>query len=178
MNARQAAVAASHQLGGTRADVMLGPGDDADDVGQETFIRFHRALGTFRGEASVKSYLTRIAINLSLNALKRRRTHTFHLVDFMDPESGDTAMARTTGIPATIAARMKAGGRIAETGVRFPEEIFSGALGDRLLAELEGRGVRCEGLRRQLLRLSLRLRPPRTAHPLTRRSPAAECGSL
>src|SRR4051794_38893163 len=36
---------------------MLGRGDDADDVGQETFIRFYRALGDFRGEASVKTYL-------------------------------------------------------------------------------------------------------------------------
>jgi len=52
---------------------MLGPGDDADDVGQETFIRFYRALGDFRGDASVKTYLRRIAVNLSLNALKRRR---------------------------------------------------------------------------------------------------------
>ncbi|MBV9109098.1 MAG: sigma-70 family RNA polymerase sigma factor [Gemmatimonadetes bacterium] len=52
---------------------MLGRGDDADDVGQETFIRFYRALGDFRGDASVKTYLRRIAVNLSLNALKRRR---------------------------------------------------------------------------------------------------------
>lgn len=52
---------------------MMGPGDDAEDVGQETFIRFYRALGSFRGDASIKTYLTRIAMNLSLNALKRRR---------------------------------------------------------------------------------------------------------
>lgn len=52
---------------------MLGPGPDADDVGQETFIRFHRALGDFRGESSLKTYLVHIAMNLSLNALKRRK---------------------------------------------------------------------------------------------------------
>src|SRR4029077_18480543 len=52
---------------------MLGRGDDADDVGQETFFRFHRALGNFRGESSLKTYLVHIAMNLSLNALKRRR---------------------------------------------------------------------------------------------------------
>ena len=52
---------------------MLGDGDDADDVGQETFIRFHRALGSFRGESSLKTYLVHIAMNLSLNALRRRR---------------------------------------------------------------------------------------------------------
>ena len=52
---------------------MLGPGDEADDVGQETFIRFHHALKSFREEASVGTYVTRIAINLSLNELRRRK---------------------------------------------------------------------------------------------------------
>src|SRR4029079_16481230 len=52
---------------------MLARGDDADDVGQETFIRFHKALGSFRGESSLKTYLVHIAMNLSLNALQRRR---------------------------------------------------------------------------------------------------------
>jgi lysine 6-dehydrogenase len=68
-------------------------------------------------------------------------THTFDLVDFMDPESGDTAMARTTGFPATIAARMMAGGTIAGKGVRFPEELFVGDLANRLARQLEERGV-------------------------------------
>ncbi|MFC1525635.1 RNA polymerase sigma factor [Candidatus Latescibacterota bacterium] len=52
---------------------MLGPGPDAEDVGQETFVRFYGALDKFRGEASVGTYVTRIAINLSLNASKRRQ---------------------------------------------------------------------------------------------------------
>ena len=52
---------------------MLGNCPEADDVGQETFIRFYKALGSFRGESSVATYLTRIAINLSLNELKRRK---------------------------------------------------------------------------------------------------------
>lgn len=52
---------------------MLGPGDEADDAGQETFVRFFRALPSFRGDAAVRTYLTRIAINLSLDALARRR---------------------------------------------------------------------------------------------------------
>ena len=52
---------------------MLGPGPDAEDVGQETFIRFHAALGRFRGESALGTYLTRVAINLSLNASKSRQ---------------------------------------------------------------------------------------------------------
>lgn len=52
---------------------MLGRCPEAEDVGQETFIRFYRNLRKFRGESSLATYLTRIAINLSLNELKRRR---------------------------------------------------------------------------------------------------------
>lgn len=51
---------------------MLGAGPEADDVGQETFIRFYEALDQFRGEASVGTYLTRIAINRALKASRRR----------------------------------------------------------------------------------------------------------
>jgi RNA polymerase sigma-70 factor (ECF subfamily) len=43
---------------------MLGATPEAEDVGQEVFIRFYDSLST---------YLVRIAINLSLNELKRKK---------------------------------------------------------------------------------------------------------
>lgn len=52
---------------------MLGKCAEAEDVGQETFIRFYNSLKNFRGDSAVGTYLTRIAINLSLNELKRRK---------------------------------------------------------------------------------------------------------
>ena len=52
---------------------MLGPGDEADDVGQETFVRFYQSLDAFRGDSALGTYLTRIAINLSLNVLAQRK---------------------------------------------------------------------------------------------------------
>ncbi len=52
---------------------MLGRGSEADDVGQKTFIRFYEALDQYRGEGGVAPYITRIAVNLSLNALDRRK---------------------------------------------------------------------------------------------------------
>ena len=52
---------------------MLGLGDEADDVGQETFVRFYQSLDAFRGDSALGTYLTRIAINLSLNALAQRK---------------------------------------------------------------------------------------------------------
>jgi len=52
---------------------MLGPGPDAEEVGQDTFVRFYQSLDRFRGDSSVGTYVTRIAINLALNASKRRQ---------------------------------------------------------------------------------------------------------
>ena len=68
---------------------MLGPGDEADDAGQETFIRLYRSLDRFRGEASLATYLTRIAINLSLTALrKRKRIHSRFVSQELAPGAG------------------------------------------------------------------------------------------
>ncbi|MBS1680656.1 MAG: RNA polymerase sigma factor [Bacteroidetes bacterium] len=52
---------------------MLGSTADAEDVGQEVFIKFYESLKKYRGEASIGTYLTRIAINLSLNEIKKRK---------------------------------------------------------------------------------------------------------
>ncbi len=52
---------------------MLGDTAEVDDVAQEVFVRFYRSMSDFREEAKLSTYLTRIAINLSLNELKRRQ---------------------------------------------------------------------------------------------------------
>src|ERR1043165_1196525 len=70
---------------------MLGPGDDADDVGQETFVRFFKALPRFRGDAEVRTYLTRIAMNLACDALTRRKRRAGWVrLDTSDQERKDT----------------------------------------------------------------------------------------
>jgi RNA polymerase sigma-70 factor (ECF subfamily) len=56
---------------------MLGQCDEADDIGQETFIRFYNALKSFRGDSSIGTYITRIAMNLSLNEIRRRERRRF-----------------------------------------------------------------------------------------------------
>ena len=52
---------------------MLGDTPEALDVGQETFIRFYESMDKFKGDSSVSTYVIRIAINLSLNEIKRRK---------------------------------------------------------------------------------------------------------
>jgi RNA polymerase sigma-70 factor, ECF subfamily len=61
---------------------MLGFCSEADDVGQEVFISFYRNIGKFRYESGVKTYLIRIAINLSLNELKRRKRLNSRFTDY------------------------------------------------------------------------------------------------
>ncbi|MCY4224249.1 MAG: RNA polymerase sigma factor [Bacteroidetes bacterium] len=52
---------------------MLGSDPEVDDVVQQVFIRFYTTLQSFRGQSSCRTYLTRIAINASLDALRRRK---------------------------------------------------------------------------------------------------------
>jgi len=60
---------------------MIGKTPEAEDVGQDTFIRFYKNLKNFRGDSSVGTYLTRIAINLSLNEIKRRKRKNIMFVN-------------------------------------------------------------------------------------------------
>jgi RNA polymerase sigma-70 factor, ECF subfamily len=58
---------------------MLGSRAEAEDVAQEVFLRVHRAIGDFRGEAKLSTWLYGIASNLCLNRLasadRRRVRH-------------------------------------------------------------------------------------------------------
>ena len=73
---------------------MIGPGPEADDVGQETFIRLYQHLDKFRGDAKLSTFITRIAINLSLNAIKRRKRSRLRFISIQQesaPDIPDTA---------------------------------------------------------------------------------------
>lgn len=52
---------------------MLGEGPEAEDTAQEVFIRLHKSLPNFKGDAQLATYLHRIAINLSINVLNKRK---------------------------------------------------------------------------------------------------------
>lgn len=67
---------------------MIGHGEDAEDVGQNVFIRFFNTLHAFRGEAALSTYLTRIAINLSLNEIKRRQRKSRLFFRFKHDDQG------------------------------------------------------------------------------------------
>lgn len=47
----------------------------AEDLAQETFLRAYRGRARFRGDAAVRTWLYRIAVNLALNVVTRRREY-------------------------------------------------------------------------------------------------------
>lgn len=70
---------------------MCGDEQVAEDAAQETFIRAWSHLGSFRPEASLKSWLYRIALNAATDMLRReKRILPGDVDDFQltDPEPG------------------------------------------------------------------------------------------
>ena len=54
---------------------------EAEDVAQDVMLRVHHALGSFRGEAKVGSWIYRIAFNQALNVKARVRYRAPHVSD-------------------------------------------------------------------------------------------------
>ena len=73
--------------------------EDAEDLAQEVFVRVHRAVPTFRGDSSFRTWLYRIAVNVCLNrvALKRPITEPMESTEHVEDariESVPHAMIR------------------------------------------------------------------------------------
>jgi RNA polymerase sigma-70 factor (ECF subfamily) len=52
---------------------MLGNTPEAEIIAQDVFIRFYQTVDNFRQESGLRTYLTRMAINMSLNEIKRQK---------------------------------------------------------------------------------------------------------
>lgn len=52
---------------------MLGDSVFSEDIGQEVFVKLFHSLSEFRGDAKLSTYIQKIAVNLTLNEIKRRK---------------------------------------------------------------------------------------------------------
>jgi RNA polymerase sigma-70 factor, ECF subfamily len=83
--------------------------DDADDLTQEVFIQAYQALSGFRKESSISTWLYRIAINASLNKVRknsksfllrhldeifRSEKDEIHGIDIYDDENPESIIIR------------------------------------------------------------------------------------
>ena len=68
---------------------MTGNEEDAFDLSQETFLKAYRSLPTFRGEASFGSWLYRMAANLCIDFLRKRKRQGGGQLISLDEEEED-----------------------------------------------------------------------------------------
>jgi len=79
-----------HKVLGRLAMALVGSQADADEVVQETLLRAHRAMPTYRGEGSVKAWLCGIARHVCAHVLETRKRGT-NLGDELAVVPGDGA---------------------------------------------------------------------------------------
>jgi len=71
-----------------RAFGMMRNEDEALDLSQEAWVKGWQRLKQFQGESSFSTWMTRIVINLCLDALRRRKRQHAESIELMAEESG------------------------------------------------------------------------------------------
>ncbi|MDY4198926.1 MAG: sigma-70 family RNA polymerase sigma factor [Candidatus Fimadaptatus sp.] len=75
---------------------MMGNREDAQDCAQEAMVRIYRAMGSFKGQSALATWIYRITMNTCLDELRRRKarkvTSLDSLVDtgWSPTDTGDT----------------------------------------------------------------------------------------
>lgn len=76
---------------------MMGNREDAQDCAQEAMVRIYRAMGSFKGQSALATWIYRITMNTCLDELRRRKarkvTSLDSLVDngWSPTDTGDTS---------------------------------------------------------------------------------------
>jgi len=84
---------------------MLGDSGDAADVVQEIFVKVFRNIGSFRGDASLKTWIFRIAFSEILNRLRWwKRRYRSATVSLDETPSGGTPLQVADSHPSPLQA--------------------------------------------------------------------------
>jgi RNA polymerase sigma-70 factor (ECF subfamily) len=76
---------------------MLSDREDALDVAQEVFLSAYRNLAGFRGDASLSTWLLRIAANRCMNRIRQRSARSAREILQGDSEGNDDSPFQTPG---------------------------------------------------------------------------------
>jgi RNA polymerase sigma-70 factor (ECF subfamily) len=97
-----------------RLSRLVGPVAEREDLTQEIFLGFHRALARFRGDAAPKTLLHRITVNVAIDHLRRRGRRPVEALDAAaleelvdggaDPEERARRAQRLARVFAALAA--------------------------------------------------------------------------
>ena len=92
---------------------FVGNHEHASDLFQEVFLRVHRGLRRFKGDAALSTWLYRIGVNICLNHVSRKRPET----DLIDPERH---VDSSNASPADLVARDERAARVRAAIARLP----------------------------------------------------------
>ena len=95
----------------------LGSHEDADDIVQEVFVRAYEALHSFRKDAAVATWLYRIAVNQSINALRWRRVRSALRLDELTSDQASSEETPQEALESGERRRL-----IEEAVARLPEK--------------------------------------------------------
>ena len=79
---------------------MMGSREDAEDCAQETMLRAFRAFSSFRRDAAFSTWITRIAMNVCVDALRKRKDALS--LDALQEEQGFDVRDESPGVYAQL----------------------------------------------------------------------------
>jgi len=89
-----------HPLAYSLAFKMLSSPQDAEEVVQDAFLKIYQTLGSFRGEAALKTWILRIVMRLSLNRRRdRARSSWYRLGLHLDDSGADPEAVPEPAMP-------------------------------------------------------------------------------
>ncbi|MFN8571452.1 MAG: RNA polymerase sigma factor [Gemmatimonadaceae bacterium] len=132
---------------------LVGDSEAAADIAQEVWIQIFRALPTYRGESQFGTWAHRIAVNRTLNALRRTR----RLAKIETEIEEDTASVEHTSDRSMLAASIEAAAAQLSPGARvvFLMHDVEGYTHEEIASEL---GITTGGSKSQLFKARAKLR--------------------
>lgn len=132
---------------------LVGDPDLAEDIAQEVWIQIFRALPSYRGESQFGTWAHRIAVNRTLNALRKTRRLTKIETDMEESTVAVEHHSERTMLAASIeaaAAQLSPGARTV-----FLMHDVEGYTHEEIAAEL---GITAGGSKSQLFKARAKLR--------------------
>ena len=84
---------------------MLGRRDEAEDMAQEVFVQVFKAIGTFRGDSRLGTWIYRIAVNLCKNRMKYLSRRHSGEQDELEPAAERLPLSEGKGVTLGEMAR-------------------------------------------------------------------------
>jgi len=81
---------------------MVGNTAEAEDLAQEAFLQLFRKIQTFRGESAFSTWLHRLAVNVVLMRLRKKKLPETSLEETIEPDEETGGPRKEIGAPDTL----------------------------------------------------------------------------